>query len=88
MCRVLDVARSGYYAWKRRGESRRDEENRRLDAAIHRVYDQHCIGDTEQLPQGFPATHPIKAFNVDGASDARSLTPTLLLKGPRQRCRR
>ena len=31
MCRVLEVTRSGYYAWKRRGDRLRDEKNRRLD---------------------------------------------------------
>jgi len=41
MCHVLGVARSGYYAWKRRRESPLDEENRRLDADIQRLYDFH-----------------------------------------------
>ncbi len=41
MCRVLDVTRSGYYAWKRRGERPREEENRRLDADIRRLFDLH-----------------------------------------------
>lgn len=41
MCRVLDVTRSGYYAWKRRGESPRDEENRRLDTDLQRLYNFH-----------------------------------------------
>jgi len=41
MCRVLDVTRSGYYAWKRRGERPGDEENRRLDADIRRLFDLH-----------------------------------------------
>jgi hypothetical protein len=41
MCRVLDVARSGYYAWKRRAASPRDEENSRLDADIQRIFDRH-----------------------------------------------
>ena len=41
MCRVLDVTRSGFYAWKRRGERPRDEENRRLDADIRRLFDLH-----------------------------------------------
>lgn len=45
MCRVLGVSRSGYYAWRRRPESRRSREDRRLQAKIrtihrknHRVY--------------------------------------------------
>ena len=43
MCRVLDVTRSGYYAWKRRGERPRDAENRRLDADIRRLFDLHQV---------------------------------------------
>lgn len=41
MCRVLRVTRSGYYAWKQRGECPREAENRRLDEAIQRLYDLH-----------------------------------------------
>lgn len=41
MCRVLAVTRSGYYAWKQRGESPRDEENRRLEADLRRLFDFH-----------------------------------------------
>ncbi|CAG1003805.1 Putative transposase InsK for insertion sequence element IS150 [Myxococcaceae bacterium] len=41
LCRVLGVARSGCHAWKRRGESPRDGENRRLDADIRRIFSLH-----------------------------------------------
>jgi putative transposase len=41
MCRVLDVPRSGYYAWKLRGETPREAENRRLDEAIQHLFDCH-----------------------------------------------
>lgn len=34
MCRVLQVSRAGYYAWRRRPPSRRSCENRRLDLLI------------------------------------------------------
>ena len=34
MAEVLDVSRSGFYAWLKRPQSRREVENRRLDAAI------------------------------------------------------
>ncbi len=30
LCRVLRVARSGYYAWRSRPESRRNQANREL----------------------------------------------------------
>jgi hypothetical protein len=38
LCRVLRVSRSGYYAWKKRRESRRQGENRRLVEAIYRIH--------------------------------------------------
>jgi transposase InsO family protein len=41
MCRVLRVSRSGYYAWRQAPESSRAAENRRLDAAIRQVFDDH-----------------------------------------------
>jgi transposase InsO family protein len=41
MCRVLKVTRSGYYAWKQRGERPGDEENRRLDVDIQRLFEAH-----------------------------------------------
>lgn len=40
MCRVLGVSPSGFYAWKKRPESRRKREDRRLVVeikAIHKV---------------------------------------------------
>ena len=45
MCKLLDVSRSGYYAWLKRPESRRSRENRALEdkirvlhAASHGIY--------------------------------------------------
>lgn len=40
MCRVLEVSRSGYYAWVRRGPSRRTQESFRLKACIQEVHQQ------------------------------------------------
>jgi putative transposase len=39
MCRVLRVSRSGYYRWLKRQPSRRDHDNKRLDAEIREIYD-------------------------------------------------
>jgi len=38
MCRVLDVSRSGYYAWKNHSESIREKEDKELLENIHRIY--------------------------------------------------
>lgn len=38
MCRVLEVSRSGFYAWLRRGPSRRAQETARLKVSIQEVH--------------------------------------------------
>ena len=38
MCRLYDVTRAGYYAWRRRGESARSREDRRLLEKIEAIY--------------------------------------------------
>lgn len=40
MCNVLDVSRSGYYAWLKRPESRRNKENRKLALHIRVIHNQ------------------------------------------------
>jgi len=40
MCSVLDVTRSGYYAWKNRQQSQRDKENLYLLEQIQEVYEK------------------------------------------------
>ena len=64
MCRVLEVSRSGFYAWKKRPESPRAGQTRRLDAAIRAAYQasQGRSGSpkiTQALrQQGFPTRVP------------------------------
>ena len=41
MCRTFSVSRNGYYRWRRRPESRRTIENRRLDAHIRAIYTKY-----------------------------------------------
>jgi transposase InsO family protein len=41
MCRVLQVVRSGYYAWKRPKQGERKAKTPRLDEAIRRVFEAH-----------------------------------------------
>ena len=44
MCRLYGVTRAGYYAWRRRGLSRRARENDTLVQAIHRVHaESRCV---------------------------------------------
>lgn len=38
MCKVLEVSRSGYYDWKRRGESRRQRQGQELLVAIKAIH--------------------------------------------------
>lgn len=40
MCEVLGVSRSGYYAWRRRPRSSRDETNAMLTQTIRRIHDE------------------------------------------------
>jgi transposase InsO family protein len=41
MCRVLEVSRSGYYAWRSRPPSDRAQANARLALDLHRIFDEH-----------------------------------------------
>lgn len=40
MCQVWKISRSGYYAWKQRGTSLRQQENERLMVQIREAYDR------------------------------------------------
>ena len=40
MCTTLEVSRSGFYAWLRRGESERSRENRRLTEVIREEHER------------------------------------------------
>lgn len=51
MCRVLQVSRSGYYVWRRRPFSKRDEENRVLMERIKTIHQQ------SQRTYGSPRMH-------------------------------
>ena len=61
LCRVLDVSRSGYYAWQTRGPSKRAQENARLEVAIlaAHVRTRQTYGperlQAELREDGFPA---------------------------------
>ncbi len=61
LCRVLEVSRSGYYAWQYRRPSTRAQENARLEVAIQaaHVRTRHTYGperlQAELREDGFPA---------------------------------
>jgi len=61
LCRVLDVSRSGYYAWRTRRPSKRAQENARLEVAIQaaHVRTRQTYGperlQAELCADGFPA---------------------------------
>lgn len=41
LCRVLTVSRSGFYAWRDRAPSARQQEDQKLVTEIHRVHHEH-----------------------------------------------
>jgi hypothetical protein len=41
LCRVLDVSKSGYYAWRKRQPSRRAQTEPELVTRIRAIYQQH-----------------------------------------------
>ncbi len=61
LCRVLEVSRSGYYAWQHRRPSKRDQENARLEVAIQAAHmrTRQTYGperlQAELREDGFPA---------------------------------
>ncbi len=40
LCRVMKVSKSGYYDWRRQGQSKRDLENDKLDYYISKAYEK------------------------------------------------
>ncbi|MDH5499448.1 MAG: IS3 family transposase [Nitrospira sp.] len=61
LCRVLEVSRSGYYAWRMRRPSKRAQENARLEVAIQAAHirTRQTYGperlQAELREDGFPA---------------------------------
>lgn len=64
MCNILDVSRSGYYAWLRRPESLRKKENRKLAIKIKVIHGQ------KRKTYGSPRIH--KELNENGVKCSRN----------------
>ncbi|HEU5382058.1 MAG TPA: IS3 family transposase [Ktedonobacteraceae bacterium] len=55
MCRALEVAESGYYAWKERPVSEHEREDARIAAEIQQIFQEH------RLVYGSPRIHAVLA---------------------------
>ena len=64
MCRGLEVAVSGFYAWLRRVPSRRSQENTVLGERIVRIYQEN------RQVYGSPRIHAADAAPKEGAAGA------------------
>lgn len=72
MCRLYEVTRGGYYAWRARKPSARNEQNERILREIERVYVQS--GET----YGSPRIH--RALCVQGVGAGRNRIARLMRK--------
>jgi transposase InsO family protein len=81
MCRVLDVSRSGYYAWRKREPSQRERENKVLLEQIRGIF--KCSRETYGSPR-------IQAeLNAQGIACSRGRVARLMRRnGLKARCRR
>ena len=73
ICRVLKVSRSGFYAWSKRGPSRRSQRDQRLLERIRVVHEEN-----RQL-YGSPRVH--RALLIDGESVSRNTVAKLMRRG-------
>jgi putative transposase len=81
MCRVLGVSSSGYYAWRKREPSRREQENKVLMEQIRNIFT--CSRETYGSPR-------IQAeLNARGLTCSRGRVARLMRQnGLKSRCRR
>ena len=73
MCRVLNVARSGFYAWQKRKPCARDKRQQELLTKIRRVHQEN-----RQL-YGSPRVH--RALRIEGEVVCRNTVAKLMRKG-------
>ena len=73
MCRMLDVSRSGYYAWLKRKPSKRSQEEGRLEVEIRAAHKRtRCTCGPERLSAILPLMASRQASAASGGS-GRSL---------------
>lgn len=72
MCKVLKVARSGYYKWLHRGNSVRSKENKELSAKIQQIH------QTSRQSYGSPRIHA--ALQAEGLRVGRGRVMRLMAK--------
>jgi putative transposase len=70
MCRVLQVTRSGFYAWRKRPPSARSQRNGQLVAKIRQVH------QTNRELYGSPRVH--RALRIDGEIVSRNTVAKLM----------
>ena len=53
LCRIFEVSRSGYHAWRTRKPSARQQANDRLLAAINQLHEgpERCYGSPRLTPE-------------------------------------
>jgi transposase InsO family protein len=73
MCRVLQVTASGYYAWRRRPESQRDQANQRLLECIQAIHQE------SRESYGSPRVHA--ALRRQGVACGRHRVARLMRSG-------
>ena len=79
LCRVLDVARSGYYAWRRRGVSRRCQADQALTEQISSIHQQ------SRQTYGSPRVHA--ALRHTGVRCGRKRVARLMRQAALHGCR-
>ncbi len=79
LCRVLGVARSGYYAWRRRGVSTRTQADQDLAEQISLIYQQ------SRQTYGSPRVHA--ALRQSGVRCGRKRVARLMRQASLQGCR-
>ena len=80
MCEVLGVSRSGYYAWRRRLPSRRDEANAKLTDTIRQLHEGQREARKQLYRSLREARRTLREMVIDGVDDATVQQQTAALQ--------